>query len=107
MRYVDPETGRPVTRSTRTTKRKEAEKRSAKWEGELQEGRYQKQSKMSWEEFCDKFESDGTGDLKPKTVDAYFSTLNKFERLCRPKSVKDLTTASVTTFTRELRKVAP
>ena len=105
MRYVDQLTGKPIGRSTGTTKRKEAEKLAAKWEAELQEGRYQKQSKMSWQEFCDKFEADGTGNLKPNTVDAYFTTLNTFGRLCRPKSVKDLTTAKVTTFARKLRKV--
>ncbi|MFG0332540.1 MAG: hypothetical protein ACF8TS_04175, partial [Maioricimonas sp. JB049] len=40
MRYVDPVTGKQKTRSTGTNKRKQAERIAAKWEAELQEGRY-------------------------------------------------------------------
>jgi len=37
MRYEDPITGEPVARSTKTTKRREAERLAAKWEKELRE----------------------------------------------------------------------
>ena len=40
MRYIDPITGKQIARSTRTTKRWEAERLAAKWEAELREGRY-------------------------------------------------------------------
>ena len=63
MKYTAPHTGQNVRRSTGTTKRKEAEKIAAKWEAELQEGRYQKRSRMSWEEFCERFELDGESDV--------------------------------------------
>jgi hypothetical protein len=71
MKYTDPETGKNVRRSTGTTKRKEADKIAAKWEAELQEGRYQKRSRMSWEEFCEQFELDGVGGVKLNTFRDY------------------------------------
>jgi len=40
-----------VQRSTGTTKQRDAERKAAKWEAELREGRYQKRCKMSWEDF--------------------------------------------------------
>ena len=104
MKYTDPHTGQNVRRSTGTTKRREADKIAAKWEAELQEGRYQKRSRMSWDEFCDRYELDGTGGLKPSTVVNYFKSLHMFGQLCHPRKVSDLTTGKITAFARELRK---
>ncbi len=104
MKYIDPGTGQNVRRSTGTSKRREAEKVAAKWEAELQEGRYQKRSRMSWEEFCDQFEKDGTGGKKQSTIRGYFDSLSAFKRHCRPRGVYDLTTAKMTAFATELRK---
>ncbi len=107
MKYNDPHTGKNVRRSTGTSKRKEAAKIAAKWEAELQEGRYQKRSRMSWDEFCDRFELDGTGGLKPSTVNGYLDTLAVFSRICKPHTVGDITTAKISTLARELRKPYP
>lgn len=104
MKYTDPLTGQNVRRSTGTSKRKEAEKIAAKWEAELQEGRYQKQSRMGWDDFCERFELDGTGGLKPTTVAGYMESLSAFQRYCRPRGVYDLTTVKMTAFARELRQ---
>ena len=62
MRYKDPLTGKLVTRSTEVLRggaraRKDAEKVAAKWEAELQEGRYKSPSKVTWAEFRDSFSS--------------------------------------------------
>ncbi len=104
MRYLDTMTNKQVARSTRTARRREAERVAAKWEAELQEGRYQKRSRMSWEEFCGLFESDGTGGKKLSTIQGYFDSLAAFKRLCQPRGVYDLTTVRMTAFARELRK---
>ncbi len=104
MRYLDPFTNRHCERSTGVSKQREAEKIAAKWEAELQEGRYQKRSRMPWEEFREAYEMDGAAGLRDKTVQAYISTLNAFQKHCNPKTVADLTTVKVTGFVRELRK---
>jgi len=104
MRYRDPILGKQIARTTGTTKRREAERSAAKWEAELREGRYRKRSRMSWEEFVECYEADGTGGLKPSTVNGYMDSLAAFGRICRPSSVADLTTARITGFARELRK---
>ena len=58
MRYVDPLTGKHIARSTGTKKKSEAIKVAAKWEAELQEGRYKSPSKVTWEEFTERYESE-------------------------------------------------
>ena len=47
MRYKDPVTGKQPERSTGKSNRREAEKVAAKWEAELQEGRYKATSKIT------------------------------------------------------------
>ena len=103
MRYVDPDTGNNIARSTKTSKRREAEKVAAKWEAELQEGRYQKPSKMSWEEFRRKFDESYMTGVKPSTAAAYDASLNVFTRLCRPTKLAQVTNAKLTSFVNQLR----
>ena len=104
MRYLDPFTNRHCERSTGTAKRKEAEKIAAKWEAELQEGRYQKRSRMTWEEFVDEHETHIISGMKASTAGAYESSLRVFKRLTNPVRLSDVTTGRMTAFATKLRK---
>jgi integrase len=103
MRYVDPTTGKQVARSTKASNLREAEKVAAKWEAELQEGRYAKPSRMTWEDFRAYYTVHATGGLAVNTAAGYESTLNAFERICRPGKLVDVTTQRVTAFVTQLR----
>lgn len=104
MRYRCPLTGKEETRSTGERSKKEAIKVAAKWEAELQEGRYQRSARMPWPEFRKFWEDHNLQDLTLRSGVQYASTFNAFETLCRPQQVGDLTTARVTAFVSELRK---
>jgi len=104
MRYVDPMTNKQVTRSTGTTKQREAERVAAKWEAELREGRYQKKSRMTWEEFVGEHEKHVLSGMNANTVVAYDSSLNVFQRLMNPKKLADVTTNRMTAFATKLRE---
>ena len=93
MRYRCPMTGKHVDRSTGTSRRRDALKVAAKWEAELQEGRYQKRSMMPWAEFVDVYYDDCVAALRPNTRKGYCGSLSIFERLCRPRGLADVTTA--------------
>lgn len=105
MRYRDPGTGKQIARSTGTARRREAEKIAAKWEAELQEGRYQPRARMTWEAFREYHEIYALDGKKRGTVDRYAGALNVFEKLCRPERLADLSTQKVTAFASELRKL--
>lgn len=104
MRYKCPLTGKQVQRSTGTTKQKAAENKAAKWEAELQEGRYQQSSRMSWDKFRLHWEQSKLGTQRGSTATNYAATFNAFENHCHPERLTDLTTAKVAMFAAELRK---
>lgn len=103
MRYRDPVTGKQVARSTGTPKKRDAERAAAKWEAELREGRYQKSSRVTWEEFRERYDRDVMSGLKPSTATTYDATFNVFERLRRPTKLAELTTSILTAFVTDLR----
>ena len=49
--YRDPDTGQKVCRSTGTRVRREAERFAAKWEAEVNEGRWKRTMRINWEDF--------------------------------------------------------
>jgi integrase len=103
MRYHCRDTGRLVERSTGASNRREAEKIAAKWEAELQEGRYSKPSHMTWAAFREHYAANALPGLAARTDETYESTLNVFERICNPQKLSDVTTGRVTAFVTALR----
>jgi integrase len=102
MRYVDPLTGKQVTRSTRTSKRREAERAAAKWEAELREGRYQRQSRITWVEFRERYEIEKLGTLAFNTRTAWDSAANHLERVVSPKHLASIDASVVSQFQAKL-----
>lgn len=109
MRYVDPDSGRQVTRSSGTTNALAANRAAAKWEAELREGRYTKRSRLAWFDFRDQLDRDLLDGLKANTAAAYSASLNVFERKCKPGRLAEVTTAKLTAFVTMLRddRLAP
>lgn len=104
MRFKDPLTGKQIARTTGTTKKREAERIAAKWEAELQEGRYRKRSSMTWEEFREYHDKHILSGMGVGSAGAYESSLNVFTRLAKPQKLSNITTARVTAFATKLRE---
>jgi integrase len=104
MRYRCPLTGKQITKSSGETSRRKAESEAAKWEADLQSGRYSRDARMSWEEFCLFWEESRLPTIKPTTAVNYAATMAAFGSLCRPQRVGDLTTSRITAFASELRR---
>ena len=97
-------TGKQVARTAGTSKRRAAEKKAAKWEAELQEGRYLKPSRWPWAEFRHHHSMHVLSGMKPTTASSYDCALDQFEKLANPQKLADVTTARVTAFTTALRE---
>lgn len=104
MRYLCLFTNKQIQRTTGTNLRSKAEKVAVKWESELQEGRYQRDSRMPWSDFRQFWEDAKLPSLKHSTAMNYASTMNAFEAECRPKRISDLTTARVAAFASAMRE---
>lgn len=99
LQYLDPVTGKRVTKSSKTSSRKEAEKRAVEWQTELKNGLYKSPSKLTWTEFRERYEREYLGtEVKPHSESRVNSTLNVIERLMSPKRLQQITAAWVTQF---------
>ncbi|MAT15625.1 MAG: hypothetical protein CMJ46_10190 [Planctomyces sp.] len=105
LRYLDPMTGRQKTKSAGTSKRKEAERAAAKWEAELQQGTYKVPCRISWENFRERYEQEHVAALSPDTFEKISAVLNTMERILNPKQLSNVTTARVSFYQAELRRL--
>jgi integrase len=103
MRYRDPVSGRQVARTTKTRNATKAEREAAKWEAELREGRYKTQSRMTWAEFREKYETEVLPGLSDGTGDCKASVFNYIEKTINPQRLAELTTARLSAFASMLR----
>ena len=103
MRYHDPETGRDIVRSTGQKNRKAAEKVAAKWEAEINEGRYTQPSRTHWNVFRQRYETEVLPGLKRTSRIKSFTVLSRFEEFARPSSLVGITPATLSRFVKKIR----
>src|SRR5262245_19608311 len=88
LQWLDPGTGKRKSKSAGTDDDKEAEKRRADLEYELNHWRYQDSSRMSWERFRELFEGEFVAGRRENTRRNYRVMLDLFEKVCNPKSLR-------------------
>lgn len=103
MRYTDPITGKHVARSTGATTQKEAEKAAGKWEDELRSGRFKPRSRMTWEEFRDRYETEVASGLALETQKKIAAVFNVFEEQINPARLAVVTSALISAYVKKLR----
>ena len=110
MQFRDPITGRTKTKSTgiertgRKRERAEAEKVAGKWEAELREGRYCDPSKVTWQTFRERYESEVLSGLKATTDAKVFGVFNSVEEILNPQRLRDLTADRISHYKQKLRE---
>ncbi|MHC2066565.1 tyrosine-type recombinase/integrase [Bremerella sp. T1] len=102
--YVDPITGKQKFRSTKTTSKRDADKFAGKWEDELRSGRYKAPSKITWEEFTDRFLLEHCAGLAPATSTKYQGAFNRFQTITGIVSLRDATTELISEFQTKVRE---
>ncbi len=102
MRYLDPVSGKQVSKTARTTRRREAERLAAKWEAELREGRYQKPSRLTWAEFRQRYTEEKLASLAETTLGAASAAFNHLERELKPRLLEGLNSEQLSRLQRKL-----
>ena len=102
-RYVDPMTGKHVSKSTGTRRRKEADRFAAKWEHDLREGRYKSPSKVSWAEFRQRYEDEVLSGLADDTAVKVSGVFNAIEANLSPQLLSSLTASRISYHQSKLR----
>jgi len=60
---------------------------------------------MTWERFRELFEAEYLPNCRPKACSEFRTTLDLFERLCNPRTVRSVNERKVSVFTAEMRKL--
>lgn len=104
LQWNDPDTGRRKSRSAGTADEDKAEQARADLEYELNHGRHQEASRMSWERFRELFEGEYVSALREDTRLVYNNVFNLFEAVCKPATLRGITERTVSAFAAGLRQ---
>lgn len=100
--YLDPFTGREISRSSRTDNHREAERAAMKWEQELESGVVDKQ--ISWEVFREKVRGEYLANRPQTTVNGYNCALSTFEDIIgKPRWLNLITSETLSRFAAGMR----
>jgi integrase len=103
LQWTDPDTGKRKSKSAGTANEKEAEQARADLEYELNHGRYQEASRMSWERFRELFEAEYVAGKRQATRDNYRHVFDAFEAICNPRSLRAVNERTVSAFVAGMR----
>jgi integrase len=103
LRYVDPLTGRQVTKSARTSKQADAKKAAGVWEDQLRNGTYKPKSRVTWKEFRERYESEALPGLATTTAEKVFATFNTVEQYISPDRLQAMNADRVSKWQQALR----
>lgn len=100
--WTDPETGKRITRSSRCTTRRDAERAAMVLETQLSSGRLQ-DGKMPWADFCDRYQMLHLASLARKSEVKAAGVLDSYTAIMTPATVANVSTASLSTYAARLR----
>jgi hypothetical protein len=104
IRWLDPETGKTRSKTTKTNRRREAERQAGKLESDLAAGKLSATTKISWADFRERYESEYVSGLADRTGEAVFSIFGIVERISNPQKLTDLTASRISAFQAKLRE---
>ncbi len=104
LRWIDPGTGRPRFKSSKTRNKKAAERAAAAHERDLREGKLATNARMAWQDFVVKFSEAVLPGRAEKTRLVFGSVFNAVDRLVKPDRLGSMTATRLDEFAALLRK---
>src|SRR5262249_34620711 len=104
LQWLDPDTGQRKSKSAETAGPEEGGAARGDLEYELNNGRYQEASRMTWERFRELFEDEYLPNCKASTRKVYANVFNLFESICNPRTLRAVNERTVSSFAAGLRK---
>lgn len=102
--FFDPVSGKKKAKSSGTTDWRDAERQAGELEKELRSGRYAPPSKVTWDQFVERYTAEKLSSLRPKSRQSALESLGKFKRLFDPDKLAKVNAALLSRFQAELRK---
>jgi integrase len=95
--------GRHVSKSTGTRRQKDADRFAAKWEHDLREGRFKSTSKVTWNEFRQRYEDEVLSGLADETAIKVAGVFNAIEANLNPQLLNSLTASCISFHQSKMR----
>ncbi len=103
LRYVCPLTGKQVVKTSKTSNLDAAKKEAGKWEDQLREGRYKPRSKLTWEDFRERYEKEYLAGLAETSQAKNTGVLDSFELEFKIDKLAEITGATISKYQSILR----
>jgi len=103
LAFVDPVSNKRKARSAKTENEGDAWKAAAAWEEELRGGIQCPPSKITWQQFRQRYETEYLASLKPKTVGAATDALNIVERHLNPDRLCKVNATALSTLQAKIK----
>lgn len=103
-RWVDPETGKPRKRSTKCTRRRDAERFAAELEDELKQ-RNALSVVVTWGHFQERYDTEVLESHADTTREKSLIVLNQFQKFAKLKDLEDISASHVSRWQAFLRKI--
>lgn len=104
LQWHDPETGRRRSKSAGTKDAKEAEAARIDLESDLNNDRYQENSKLDWHRFRELFEQEYLPGLRERTREKYGTCLDVFEQIMNPAKLRAVNERTLSLFVKGMRE---
>jgi integrase len=101
--YFDPISGKKKAKSSGTTDWREAERLAGELQRELDAGRYAPPSRITWQQFRERYKAEHLASLKPKTVENIGYVLNQVEQHLDPDRLVKVNAAALSKLQSKLR----
>jgi integrase len=105
LQWIDPDSGKRKSKSADTADEEKAEQARTDLEYELNHGLHKEAARMSWEKLRELFEAEYVAGLRPSTQAGYRATLDLFEQICNPTSLRSVNERTVSRFVAGLREL--
>lgn len=103
LQWLDPDTHHRKSKSAGTADRAEAEQRAKDLEYERTHGKHVEASRMTWERFRELFEAEYASAKRANTQRNFRVTLDLFELVCQPRTLRAVNERTVSAFAAGLR----
>jgi hypothetical protein len=103
LQWHDPITNKRKSKSAGTADDKGVERARADLEYELNHGLHMEASSLSWERFRPLFEDEYVAGKRPNTQRKYRVTLDVFEAVCHPRTLRSVNERTLSAFEAGLR----
>lgn len=104
LRWLDSKTGKQRQKSSRTTKRREADRLADELHNQLAAGRKPDDARMLWTDFCERFETEHLAGLSASSRCVFRSAKRRLIALCNPARLLDVDGDCLSQFTRLMRE---